>query len=94
MSSKSEIVISANEWETRIALLEDGQLVEFHIERAEKMSLVGRVYKGKVENVVKGLRGAFVDIGMRKNGFLPLAEIPEFDAFELGDCAPRPVDET
>lgn len=82
MSVKSEIIISANEWETRLALLEDGQLVEFHIERAERRSLVGRVYKAKVENVVKGLRGAFVSIGLRKNGFLPLAEIPEFEAFE------------
>jgi ribonuclease G len=79
---KSEIVISANEWETRLALLENGQLVEFHIERAEKRSLVGRIYKARVENIVKGLRGAFVNIGLRKNGFLPLAEVPEFDAFE------------
>jgi ribonuclease G len=82
VSGRNEIVISANEWETRIALIENGQLAEFHIERAERRSLVGRVYKARVENVVKGLRGAFVDIGLRKNGFLPLAEIPEFDAFE------------
>ena len=79
---KSEIILSANEWETRLALLENGLLVEFHMERAEKTNLVGRIYKAKTENVVKGLRGAFVNIGLRKNGFLPLAEIPEFDAFE------------
>ena len=82
MNQKSEIIISANEWETRLALTEGDVLVEFHVERAEKLSLVGRVYKARVENIVKGLRGAFVDIGLRKNGFLPLAEIPEFDAFE------------
>jgi ribonuclease G len=82
VSQKSEIIISANEWETRLALTENDVLVEFHVERAEKLSLVGRVYKSRVENIVKGLRGAFVDIGLRKNGFLPLAEIPEFDAFE------------
>ena len=78
----SELILSANEWETRLALVENGLLVEFHVERAEKTNLVGRVYKAKTENVVKGLRGAFVNIGLRKNGFLPLAEIPEFDAFE------------
>jgi ribonuclease G len=90
---KNEIIISANDWESRVALLENGVLVEFHIERAEKMSLVGRIYKGKVENVVKGLRGAFVDIGLRKNGFLPLAEIPEFDAFEPDlEFEPSPKD--
>jgi ribonuclease G len=75
-------VISANEWESRVALLENGQLVEFHVERSEKRSVVGRICKSRVENIVKGLRGAFVNIGMKKNGFLPLAEIPEFDAFE------------
>jgi ribonuclease G len=79
---KSEIILSSNEWETRLALVEDGLLVELHVERADKTNLVGRIYKAETENVVKGLRGAFVNIGLRKNGFLPLAEIPEFDAFE------------
>ncbi|MEO0080399.1 MAG: Rne/Rng family ribonuclease [candidate division WOR-3 bacterium] len=82
MKTKTKIVVSANEWETRVALLENDRLVEFYIERAEQQALVGRIYKGRVENVVKGLRGAFVNIGLRKNGFLPLVEIPEFDALE------------
>jgi len=85
MKTKTKIVISANEWETRVALLENDRLVEFYIERAEQQALVGRIYKGRVENVVKGLRGAFVNIGLRKNGFLPLVEIPEFDALESDD---------
>lgn len=82
MKVKSKIAISANEWETRVAVFENDRLVEFYIERAEQQNLVGRIYKGRVENVVRGLRGAFVNIGLRKNGFLPLTEIPEFDMLE------------
>lgn len=82
MKVKTKIAISANEWETRVAVFENDRLVEFYVERAEQQNLVGRIYKGRVENVVKGLRGAFVNIGLRKNGFLPLTEIPEFDTLE------------
>ncbi|MEO0070841.1 MAG: Rne/Rng family ribonuclease [candidate division WOR-3 bacterium] len=82
MRVKSKIIISVNEWEKRVAVTENGQLVEFYIERAEEENLLGRIYKGRVENVVKGLRGAFINIGLRKNGFLPLTEIPEFDILE------------
>lgn len=82
MKPKSEIILSSINRESRVALLEEDRLVEFHIERAEKKGLVGRIYKGKVQNVVNGLRGAFVSLGLRKNGFLPLVEIPEYEIFE------------
>jgi len=82
MQVKTKIVISANEWETRVAISEDDRLVEFYVEREESKNLVGRVYKGRVENVVPGLRGAFINIGLRKNGFMPLTEIPEFEALD------------
>ncbi|HDQ98663.1 MAG TPA: Rne/Rng family ribonuclease [candidate division WOR-3 bacterium] len=85
MSVKTKIVISANEWETRVGIIEDDRLVEFYVEREESRNLVGRVYKGRVENVVPGLRGAFIHIGLRKNGFLPLNEIPEFEALDDED---------
>lgn len=86
MKVKSNIIISVNEWERRVAVVENGQLVEFYIERPEEENLLGRIYKGRVENVVKGLRGAFINIGLRKNGFLPLTEIPEFDILEGEDA--------
>ncbi len=88
MRAKKKIVLSSNEWETRVAIVENDRLVEFYVERAEKQVLVGRIYKGRVENVVKGLRGAFVNIGQRKNGFLPLNEIPEFDALDDDEAKP------
>ena len=88
MKVKTKIVLTSNEWETRVAIIENDRLVEFYIERAETQALVSRIYKGRVENVVKGLRGAFVNIGLRKNGFLPLVEIPEFDELQDEDGEP------
>jgi ribonuclease G len=74
---KTTIVITHKFNDTRIGILENGRLVEFYIEREGIENNVGKIFKGRVENIVKGLRGAFVNIGLRKNGFLPLAEIPE-----------------
>ena len=84
MKFKKEIIIATNEFEgeLRVALLENSQLVEFYLEHDIRRTLVGRVYKGKVENVIPGLRGAFVNMGLRKNGFLPLADIPESEIFD------------
>jgi ribonuclease G len=53
-----------------LAILEDGQLVEFHIERDEGEQAAGNIYKGRVENVLPGMRAAFVNLGLEKNAFL------------------------
>jgi len=82
---RKEIVISVSNTETRIALLVDNVLLEYYLERPEQNSLVGHIYKAKVLNLIPGLKAAFVDIGLDRNGFLPLNEIPfeEFsDLFE------------
>ena len=84
MKIRKDIVIATNEFEgeLRVAILENSQLVEFYLEHDIRKTLVGRVYKGRVENVIPGLRGAFVNLGLRKNGFLPLADIPELEIFD------------
>lgn len=82
---KKEILINVGRFEIRTAVLEDGKLIEFYSERPEKKNLVGRIYKGRVENVVPGLAGAFVNIGLSKNGFLPLADIPDKALSEMYD---------
>jgi len=61
--------------ETRIAIQEDGQLVEVYVEKQDKHRMVGNVYKGKVENVLPGMQAAFVDVGYELNAFLPFSEI-------------------
>jgi ribonuclease G len=55
---------------TQSALLEDGRLSEFSVERSEGHALVGNLYKGRVVNVLPGMQAAFVDIGLSKNAFL------------------------
>src|ERR1017187_3407905 len=65
-----EVIINAETLETRVAVLEDGRLEEFNIERTTEERLVGSVFKGKVRNLEDGLKAAFVDIGFEKNAFL------------------------
>ena len=70
-----QILVSRDHLETRVALLEDGRLAEMYLERPHRQSLVGNVYKGRVENVLPGMDAAFVDIGLDRNGFLSVAEV-------------------
>ena len=72
---KKEIVINASQHEVRIAMLEDGDLVEMLVERADAKRIVGTVYKGKVTSVKPGLQAAFVDIGMERAGFLHASDL-------------------
>ncbi len=65
-----ELIINAEPLETRVALLENGQLEEFSVERTSEDRIVGSIYKGRIKNLENGLKAAFVDIGLEKNGFL------------------------
>jgi ribonuclease G len=65
-----EVIINAESLETRVAVLEEGKLEEFTIERTTEEGLVGSIYKGRVRNLEDGLKAAFVDIGFEKNAFL------------------------
>jgi ribonuclease G len=71
----SEILINVTRGETRVALLEGGQVVEFYIERKRDASLVGNIYKGKIVKILPGMQSAFVDIGFEKAAFLYVADI-------------------
>jgi ribonuclease G len=68
--TNKEVVINAESLETRVAVLEEGKLEEFTIERTTEERLVGSIFKGKVRNLEDGLKAAFVDIGFEKNAFL------------------------
>jgi ribonuclease G len=78
-----EMVISTNPHETRVAILEEGQLCEYYVEREREFALVGSIYKGRVTRVLPGMQSAFVDIGLDSDAFLYvsdfLEEIEEFD---------------
>ena len=71
----NEIVINTNSLETRLALLENGALTEFYIERDRDRGIMGNVYKGRVLKVLPGMQAAFVDIGMEKAGFLYVSDV-------------------
>lgn len=71
---KKEMLISIEPKEKRIAVIDEGRLEEFHVERASSKRIVGNIYKGKVSAIVPGIGAAFVDIGTSKNGFLYLDE--------------------
>lgn len=70
-----QLLISAEANETRAALLEEGRLVELYVERSDRRSYVGNIYRGRVVNVLAGMDAAFVDIGLEKNGFLYVDDI-------------------
>ena len=72
---KKKIIINVTSTETRIALLEDGDLVELYLERPENERMVGDIYQGRVENVVEAIQAAFVNIGLDQNGFLSFADV-------------------
>lgn len=71
----NELVINVDQLETRIALLVDKRLTELRVEREGEKSLVGNIYRGRVDSVVPGIQAAFVDIGLERNGFLYVADI-------------------
>jgi ribonuclease G len=66
----NKIVISVEKLERRVALLEDGRVEEYSVERDSSRNIAGSVYKGRVKNIEPGLKAMFVDIGLEKNAFL------------------------
>src|SRR5713101_2788876 len=72
-----ELVISAAPHETRVAILEEGQLCEIYIEREKEFALVGSIYKGRVTRVLPGMQSAFVDIGLDGDAFLYVSDFLE-----------------
>src|SRR6202011_3374065 len=72
-----ELVISASSHERRVAILEEGQLVEIYIEREKEIALVGSIYKVRVTRVLPGMQAAFVDIGLDGDAFLYVSDVFE-----------------
>src|SRR5438445_4770993 len=65
----NKLIVSVEKLERRVALLENGRLEEYSVERNSSRNIVGSVYKGKVKNIEMGLKAMFVDIGLEKNAF-------------------------
>lgn len=70
-----EILVDANGFSTRVAVVEDGAPVELYVEQEGAQRLVGNIYNGKVQNVLPGMQAAFIDIGLERNAFLYAGDI-------------------
>src|SRR6478672_9249554 len=82
---KREILINAAPRETRIAILEDGKLVELLADRPDNRRMVGDIYLGRVDAVLPGIQAAFVDIGTEKSAFLHASDLVRQSADEAED---------
>jgi ribonuclease G len=70
-----EMIISSGAHDTRVAILEDDQVVEVFIERENQRGVVGNIYKGRVSKVLPGMQSSFVDIGLERDAFLYVTEV-------------------
>ena len=82
-ADKKEIVINEEGLETRVAVMEEGRLEGFYVERESEDRIVGSIFKGKIQNVEDSLQAAFVDIGMKKNAFIHYWDMIPEDAARL-----------
>jgi len=88
---RREILINAAGHETRVAILEDGQLVELMHDRPDRNRIVGDVYLGRVEAVLPGIQAAFVDIGTERAAFLHASDLRDPDRGEQGNGSRGPA---
>ena len=72
---RKELLVNATPPETRVALTEDGRVVEVFHERRGRQSLVGNVYLGRVHRVLPGMQAAFVSIGLDRDAFLYVEDV-------------------
>lgn len=94
-----EIVINSTQHESRIAVLDEGQVAELWVERTRQKTIVGNIYKGRVTKVLPGMQSAFVDLGIGRDAFLYVSDVAEaveeyeqegHDELHFDDTAPRP----
>ncbi|HOE98026.1 MAG TPA: hypothetical protein PK847_15755, partial [Candidatus Sumerlaeota bacterium] len=82
---RRQVLINVEATDIRVAMLEDGTLVELFVEDLHTRSKIGNIYKGRVESIVPGLRAVFVNIGCEKNAFLHFNDVlPEFELPQKG----------
>jgi len=91
---KQEILITRDRWQTRLALLEDGRLVEHHQEPKHLNGLVGNIYLGRIKRILPSVQGAFIDAGLDRDGFLfegDMTRLTRDDEEERGGDSSEPI---
>ncbi|PIZ84417.1 MAG: ribonuclease G, partial [Candidatus Omnitrophica bacterium CG_4_10_14_0_2_um_filter_44_9] len=84
---KKEILINYEQQERRVAILEDGKLENYFVERLQDRTTLGNIYKGRVETIVPSVGAAFVNVGGEKNGFLYLNDTVSLEVDEEVELA-------
>ncbi|KXG77048.1 Rne/Rng family ribonuclease [Thermotalea metallivorans] len=87
----NEIIVDSSLNQTRVALMEDRELVEIYVEREDNKRTVGNIYKGRVTNVLPGMQAAFVDIGLEKNAFLYVKDAIPAHMLEDSDVSSKDI---
>jgi ribonuclease G len=86
---QKEMIVSSNDHETIVAILEDDLVAEIFIERERHRGVVGNVYKGRVSKVLPGMQSSFIDLGLERDGFLYVTDVidtlDEFDKLSSDD---------
>ena len=94
----AELIINSNPFETRVALVENGQVAELYVERSSDRGIAGNIYKGRVVRVLPGMQAAFVDIGLDKAAFLYVSDIyrpmSEIEQFFISSCEREAVEDS
>ena len=75
MAMQRKILVSVDDYEIRVAVLENEQLAEYFFERTDEHRMAGNIYKGRVTAIAQGIEAAFVDIGIGRNAFLFVSDV-------------------
>jgi ribonuclease G len=78
-----QLIINVTEHETRVAMLEDGTIVELYVDRGDDSDIAGNIYKGRVLRVLPGMQAAFVDIGLNQAAFIHVDDVFQNDVQEF-----------
>lgn len=77
-----QIIVSADDYEIRIAVVENSKLAEYFFERRDQQRIVGNIYRGIVTSIIPGIEAAFIDIGLARNAFLYVNDLyPSLDDY-------------
>jgi ribonuclease G len=92
MPNENLIIVNVDPGETRVALIENGIIVELLVERRELRSLLGNIYRGRVNRVLPGMQASFVDIGLEKHAFLHVSDVvaEDHEPLDADNGAKRP----
>ena len=87
----NEIFIDVGFSESRVAVIDEGELAEIYIDRQSRERIAGNIYKGRIENVLPGMQAAFVDIGFEKNAFLYVKDAIDYGAVFHENCTKEEI---